>query len=440
MVNQDIGLLRIICSWLFPPLIGSIRYRKKEDRTTTVLHSHDDDDDVTENTPLLRTDFEDLMNRVKGKKAFLEPSFLYKLQCFYFKTPVVKFASHNLGYLIFLVICSFSAMVRKKDTTLTPLEWYILITAFAYFVAELHEIIQIGSIKEWASSIINLLDMTVITLLFAAFYLRRRADTIHTGHLLLALDCGLWWLRLLSLLVVHPTLGPYLLIMRKMLNDCVQFVAITRVFMVAYGVTSTAILKPRDSTHPATGTFPLWQPYFNIYGELFIDRDPPDNRTTRFGTEVQGPYDELVVWCIMSLYLLITNILLLNLLIAVFNDRYNEVKGQNMEIWKHMRYNLIREYYDRSFLIPPFSLLHHIALFVMWLVQMTKYVRFCTSGNRTQRFNVLRREWERMKTPSSKLTQKMKDEEEREKLLQFESNCMMQMIKIRNENKKGKDE
>ena len=61
---------------------------------------------------------------------------------------------------------------------------------------------------------------------------------------------------------------------------------------------------------------------------LFFDRDPADNKTTRFGTEVYGPYDEMMVFSIMALYLLVTNILLLNLLIAVFNDRYNEVKGR----------------------------------------------------------------------------------------------------------------
>ena len=239
----------MILSWLFPPLIGSIRYRKKDEKTSTCLHIEDRDDEEvsevdqgceeTEKTPLLKTDFADIKNRLKGKKAFLEPTFLYKLKCFYFETPIVKFASHNLGYLIFLVICSFSAMGRKTDTELTPIEWYILITAFAYFVAEVYEIIQIGSLKEYASSLINIFDMTVITLLFAAFYLRRRPDTIHAGYLLMALDCGLWWLRLLSLLVVHPTLGPYLLVMKKMLNDCVQFLAIIGVFMVAYGVTST---------------------------------------------------------------------------------------------------------------------------------------------------------------------------------------------------------
>ena len=105
-----------------------------------------------------------------------------------------------------------------------------------------------------------------------------------------------------------------------------------------------------------------------------------------------------------------------------------------MEIWKYMRYNLIREYYDRSFLIPPFTLLHHLTLFFIWLKQMACFLRFCTSANRIEQFNIIKREWEKMKQPSSKLTQTVDEGNERQNLLQFEFNCMLIMKNDRNSN------
>ncbi|KAK1874822.1 Transient receptor potential cation channel subfamily M member 1 [Dissostichus eleginoides] len=55
----------------------------------------------------------------------------------------------------------------------------------------------------------------------------------------------------------------------------------------------------------------------------------------------------------MACYLLVANILLVNLLIAVFNNTFFEVKSISNQVWKFQRYQLIMTFHDRPILPPP---------------------------------------------------------------------------------------
>ncbi|XDV18389.1 hypothetical protein PO909_024090 [Leuciscus waleckii] len=63
---------------------------------------------------------------------------------------------------------------------------------------------------------------------------------------------------------------------------------------------------------------------------------------------------------IMACYLLVANILLVNLLIAVFNNTFFEVKSISNQIWKFQRYQLIMTFHDRPVLPPPLIIFSHI--------------------------------------------------------------------------------
>lgn len=52
------------------------------------------------------------------------------------------------------------------------------------------------------------------------------------------------------------------------------FMAVLFIVLLAYGVTSAAILNPTDNpTDIKMLSNPIWQPYFNIYGLMLVDRD-----------------------------------------------------------------------------------------------------------------------------------------------------------------------
>ena len=111
----------------------------------------------------------------------------------------------------------------------------------------------------------------------------------------------------------------------------------------------------------------VYYPYFHIHGEYFLH--DPSNDTTMLGTPKTNNWQEPLGLFYMAVYLLITNILLLNLLIAIFNHTYERVVSNSSRIWKYRRYALVVEYAERrTFLCSPFSLIQHIFIFFwIWL-------------------------------------------------------------------------
>ncbi|KAK7074536.1 hypothetical protein SK128_025620 [Halocaridina rubra] len=71
-------------------------------------------------------------------------------------------------------------------------------------------------------------------------------------------------------------------------------------------------------------------------------------------------------------YLIIGNIMLLNLLIAIFTYVFDEVQENSMEIWKFEMYRLIREYDLKPGLVPPFVVIEYI-----WRLGKNIWKKFC---------------------------------------------------------------
>ena len=70
----------------------------------------------------------------------------------------------------------------------------------------------------------------------------------------------------------------------------------------------------------------------------------------------------------LSVYLLIGNVMLLNLLIAVFTSVFEEVHENSNEVWKWEMYRLVEEYDRKPGLAPPLVILEDIfkLLKVVW--------------------------------------------------------------------------
>ena len=58
--------------------------------------------------------------------------------------------------------------------------------------------------------------------------------------------------------------------------------------------------------------------------------------------------------------MLCANILLINLLIAMFSTTYAKIEIDSEKYWKFGRYFLISEYYYRPPVVPPFIIIAHI--------------------------------------------------------------------------------
>ena len=75
----------------------------------------------------------------------------------------------------------------------------------------------------------------------------------------------------------------------------------------------------------------------------------------------------------LAFYLLIGNVMLLNLLIAIFTSVFEEVQVNSNEVWKWEMYRLVHEYDSRPGLAPPFTLIED--LFHLLKIQRLRGVR-----------------------------------------------------------------
>lgn len=109
------------------------------------------------------------------------------------------------------------------------------------------------------------------------------------------------------------------------------------------------------------------QPYFMLYGEVFADSIDPDCE--------EGPGMDSCLpgrWitpAAMSVYLLVANILLINLLIAVFNNIFNEVNAIAHQVWMFQRFTVVMEYEQKPVLPPPLIAICHIYLLLRYFLK-----------------------------------------------------------------------
>ena len=171
----------------------------------------------------------------------------------------------------------------------------------------------------------------------------------------------------------------------KMLQKMIYYVTLLGVVLMAYGVFRQSILFPNEEPSWRLGRDVFFQPYFMIYGELFAEDIDPD-----CGPEYDVKECVTGRWLnplLMTVYLLVANILLLNLLIAVFNSIFLKTNAFSHQIWHFNRFGVVMEYEQKAALPPPLIIFSHIYLIVKWCrrrakgdisVQLSKY--FCLSN------------------------------------------------------------
>lgn len=118
--------------------------------------------------------------------------------------------------------------------------------------------------------------------------------------------------------------------MGKMVKNMIYFVVLLLVVLFSFGVSRQSILYPNREADWRLIRDVYFQPYFMLYGEVFADEiDPPCGEAPDQQPCVTGHWLTPIT---MSMYLLIANILLINLLIAVFNNIFIEVNAVSHQV------------------------------------------------------------------------------------------------------------
>ncbi|XP_041632700.1 transient receptor potential cation channel trpm isoform X3 [Drosophila kikkawai] len=293
----------------------------------------------------------------------------------FYTAPITKFWADSIAYMFFLIMFSFTVLV-KMETMPRWQEWYSIAYITTLGFEKVREIISSEPVaithkfSVWAWNMWNPCDGAAIILFLIGLAFRFRDTTMDIGRVIYCVDSIYWYLRILNILGVNKYLGPLVTMMGKMVKNMIYFVVLLAVVLMSFGVSRQAILYP--DKQPTWGLIKevTFQPYFMLYGEVFAgDIDPPCGEDPSQPGCVTGHW---VTPITMSMYLLIANILLINLLIAVFNNIFNEVNSVSHQVWMFQRFTVVMEYQQKPVLPPPFIALCHFYSLLKYCVRKAK--------------------------------------------------------------------
>ncbi|XP_073526455.1 transient receptor potential cation channel subfamily M member 3 isoform X2 [Phyllobates terribilis] len=292
----------------------------------------------------------------------------------FYNAPIVKFWFYTMAYMGYLMLFNYIVLVKMERWPSTQ-EWIVISYIFTLGIEKMREILMsepgklLQKFKVWSQEYWNVTDLISILLFSIGMILRLQEQPFSSyGRVIYCVNIIYWYIRLLDIFGVNKYLGPYVMMIGKMMIDMMYFVIIMLVVLMSFGVARQAILFPSEEPSWKLAKNIFYMPYWMIYGEVFADQiDPPCgyNETTEDGKIVQLPPCKTGAWivpAIMACYLLVANILLVNLLIAVFNNTFFEVKSISNQVWKFQRYQLIMTFHERPVLPPPLIIFSHFTM------------------------------------------------------------------------------
>uniref|UniRef100_A0A7M4FC18 non-specific serine/threonine protein kinase n=1 Tax=Crocodylus porosus TaxID=8502 RepID=A0A7M4FC18_CROPO len=274
-----------------------------------------------------------------------------------------------LAYLGFLMLYTYVVLVKMEELPSVQ-EWIVIAYIFTSAIEKIREIFmsEAGKInqkvKVWFSDYFNVSDTIAIVTFFIGFALRFGAkgnfhdDTYEknyifvSGRITYCLNIIFWYVRLLDFLAVNQQAGPYVMMIGKMVANMFYIVVIMALVLLSFGVPRKAILYPNEAPSWTLAKDIVFHPYWMIFGEVYAYEIDV--------SELCGPGTWLTPF-LQAVYLFVQYIIMVNLLIAFFNNVYLQVKAISNIVWKYQRYHFIMAYHEKPVLPPPLIILSHMA-------------------------------------------------------------------------------
>ncbi|KRY69104.1 Transient receptor potential cation channel trpm, partial [Trichinella pseudospiralis] len=308
----------------------------------------------------------------------------------FYAAPITAFWSWTLGYLFFLAL--FTCIVLVKPTK-EPYwaEYYILMFVVGFFTDLIRKLLMVDakdlrskwtvySRRQWDRA-----SLFASLIFFIGFGLRVHSNTLDLGRVILKCIIVFYYLRLLTVLTVSSKLGPYITIYGKMVrcwNYCIMLLAaivlanftilkvskmvllctILFILLISFGVFRQSLTFPNEEWDWKLIRDIVYKPYFMLYGEVYADE-----------IDTCGDENENCVFfywlspLFMTIYLLLSIIVFLNMMIAAFNFVFVTISAHSHLIWKFQKFEQVMDYEKQPFLPPPFVIIVHLYLLVQFL-------------------------------------------------------------------------
>ncbi|XP_030620993.1 transient receptor potential cation channel subfamily M member 1a [Chanos chanos] len=370
--------LKVILGIIFPPAILFLDFRIGDDvsyhgsKEAEEVKEKEDDTKSSKSVDVASKKGDEENSKKKQKTVPIG-----KKICEFYNAPFTKFWFNTIAYMVYLMLYNYIILV-KMERWPSLQEWIVISYIITLGLEKVRQILmsEPGKLRQkinvWLEEYWNITDLVAITVFLMGLLLRLQNEPyMGYGRVIYCVDIIFWYIRVLDIFGVNKYLGPYVMMIGKMMIDMLYFVVIMLVVLMSFGVARQAILHPDEEPTWRLARNIFYMPYWMIYGEVFADSidlyameiNPPcgDNMYDEDGKKlppcIPGAW---LTPAIMACYLLVANILLVNLLIAVFNNTFFEVKSISNQVWKFQRYQLIMTFHDRPVLPPPLIIFSHI--------------------------------------------------------------------------------
>ncbi|XP_070687197.1 transient receptor potential cation channel subfamily M member 1-like [Pempheris klunzingeri] len=381
--------LKVILGIVFPPAILLLDFRLGDEASFHSFRENDDgktkdDDNKSSKDAVSNVDATSKKGdeEEEQRKHRRRTPITRKIYEFY-NAPFTKFWFNTISYLVYLMLYNYIILV-KMERWPSLQEWIVISYIITLGLEKVRQILmsEPGKLRQkinvWLEDYWNITDLAAISVFLLGLLLRLQNEpSMGYGRVIYCVDIIFWYIRVLDIFGVNKYLGPYVMMIGKMMIDMLYFVVIMLVVLMSFGVARQAILHPDEEPTWRLARNIFYMPYWMIYGEVFADSIDRKTRVHIYAMEINPPcgdnmYDEdgkklppcipgaWLTPAIMACYLLVANILLVNLLIAVFNNTFFEVKSISNQVWKFQRYQLIMTFHDRPILPPPLIIFPHI--------------------------------------------------------------------------------
>uniref|UniRef100_A0A8C9WHW1 Transient receptor potential cation channel, subfamily M, member 7 n=2 Tax=Scleropages formosus TaxID=113540 RepID=A0A8C9WHW1_SCLFO len=370
---------KVILSILIPPAILFLEFKSKAEmahipQTATDHQMFMEDSEHKVLNPLDHIEMVSSDCKKHEPEIHIRPKRLPVTRKFYafYHAPIVKFWFNTMAYLGFLMLYSYVVLVNVTPLG-TPQEWIVVLYISTSAVEKIRVMLlsEAGKIsqkvKVWFSDYFNITDSLAIVTFFVGFGLRCGPDANghFAGRLLYCLNIVFWYVRLLDILAVNQKAGPYVMMIAKMVANMFYIVVIMGLVLVSFGVPRLAILYPEKEPSWTLLRDVVFQPYWMMYGEVYayeIDVCAHDSVVQELCHD--GSW---LTPFLQAVYLFVQYIIMVNLLIAVFNNVYVNVESMSNLVWKYQRYHFVMAYHEKPVLPPPLiSFNHLISLCCYW--------------------------------------------------------------------------
>ncbi|KAK3091338.1 hypothetical protein FSP39_019071 [Pinctada imbricata] len=326
----------------------------------------------------------------------------------FFEAPLFRYLYHYILFLLMLIAFSAFVMTSVDDYYYRrPIarvwEYYIYIWAAGDLIEEIRNGLGIfitggkthrgyfSRAKRYLYDFWNAVDILSYLLLILALFTRHlwEPEPFTIARRMFSVSLLLMYLRYLQVFLMSRRLGPKLIMIKEMLKDLMYFLLIAFVVIIGVGIYYHANLYPNHINLAGEGNWDTWHiwkilyyPYWQLYGESFSefleDQEQSNCTSDRSMYEVSTDLERCAekdptVPIVSAIYMLISNLLLVNLVIAMFSYTFDAVTANAEKLWRFQKYVVITDYEEK---IPsPFNLLLRLYQILKWA-----WKRFCCKG------------------------------------------------------------